>query len=544
MPAGLSSQASRDYQLTLTNFLERARRFFPRQEIVSRGAQGISRYNYRQFYRRVCQLDNTLSALGVGQGDRVGSFAWNTHRHLELYFGLPCMGAVMHTVNIRLSSEQIAYVINHAQDKLLFIDEDLLPAIECVAAELPDIRQYVIMCEGKLPPTSLAPVCSYEELLAEAPENYDFPQLDEGLPAGLAYTSGTTGDPKGVIYTHRMLFLHSFALALAGGFGISEADTTMALVPMFHANAWGIPYTSTMVGAKQVLPGPHPQPEEIAGLIQTERVSFAAGVPTVWIGLLQFLERQDYDLSSLQQIVCGGSAVPLSLIKAYRDKLGLQIHQAWGMTEMSPAGSVGILKRSMSDWPAEQQLVQQAKQGLLLPGLEMRVLDESGREVPWDGESSGELLVRGPWVAHEYYCDPEASAQRFAGGWLRTGDVVTVDREGYLQIVDRTKDLVKSGGEWISSVALENALMAHPQVLEAAVIAVPNERWSERPLAYVVLKPDQQLSAEELLGSITAQFPKFWLPDEVTFIDELPKTGVGKFNKRALRQLAQQRPRR
>ncbi len=521
--------------LTLTNFLERARRFFPKKEIVSRGLEGKQSYTYREFYERVCRLANALEGLGIKEGDRVGTFAWNHYRHLELYFAAPCMGAILHTVNIRLFPDQIVYILNHAEDKILFIDEELVPLIEGLKERIKTVQRFVIMTDKAPPKTSLAPAHPYEELLNRAAKSYAWPTLDEWTPAGLCYTSGTTGDPKGVVYSHRGLSLHSFAFCLSDPFGLCERDVAMPVVPMFHANAWGIPYAATMVGAKQVFPGPRPDPKAIAELIQSERVTFTAGVPTLWIGLLQLLEKERYDLSSLRGIGCGGSAVPQSLIEAYEKKLGIQIIQGWGMTETSPLAAASWLKSHMQPWPEAKKFQQRAKQGLILPGLEFKVVDEQGREVPWDGKSRGELLVKGPWVAKEYYKDPR-SVESFKEGWLHTGDVAAIDEEGYIIIVDRLKDVIKSGGEWISSVDLEGAIMAHPKVLEAAVIAIPHEQWQERPLACVVPKPNEKLTKEEILDSLKGKFANWWLPDDIVFMSEIPKTSVGKFDKKVLRE--------
>ena len=528
-----------DYPLTLRHFLERARTMFPKKEIATKTATGMHRYTYADFYARVHRLANALAELGVEQGDRVATFAWNHYRHLELYFAVPCMGAVLHTVNVRLFPSQLAYVINHAGDKIIFVDAALLPALEKVKDQLKAVERFVIMGDGEpMPETTLAPTSGYESLLRAAGAEFAFPQLAELSAAGICYTSGTTGDPKGVVYTHRALFLHSMAEAMADAVGISERDTVMPVVPMFHANAWGLPFTSTMVGAKQVFPGPNLQPRDLAGLIQDEKVTLAAGVPTLWIGLHNLLERERFDLSSLRALLVGGAAVPRSLIESFEKKYGVTVVHAWGMTEMTPLGTISRLKSYLLDAPDDVRFAYRAKQGLAMPGVEVRVVDEAGQEVPWDGRTMGELWVRGPWIAGSYYHDTSLSGAFTSDGWFRTGDVVTIDPEGYMEITDRTKDLVKSGGEWISSVALESALMGHPKVFEAAVIAVPHEKWQERPVACVVPKAEHanNIMKEELVEFLRPKFPKFWLPDDVVFINEMPKTSVGKFDKRALRE--------
>ena len=522
------------YPLTLTNHLKRARAFFPDKQIVSKLEAGVFRYTYRDFAGRVAQLANVLRGLGIGQGDRVGTLAWNSHRHLELYYAVPCMGAVLHTANLRLSRDQIAYIINHAEDKILFLDEDLLPLVERLS--LDSVRNFVVMLSdphGTVPTTSLRPAHNYEDLLRSGSAHFEFPELDENMPAGICYTSGTTGEPKGVVYSHRGLSLHSLALCLPDAFALSERDTVMPIVSMFHVNAWGMPYAATMVGAKQVYPGPHPDCKTFAELIQNERVTLTAAVPSVWIAMLAELDRVHYDIGSLRTIASGGAAVPQSLIAAYERKFGVPIVQAWGMTEISPLATVSRLTAAMEDWSEKERLRQRGKQGRLIPGLEMSVVDGQGREIAWDGRQSGELRIRGPWVADRYY-----KGQQFADGWLHTGDVVTVDEHGFVQIVDRTKDLIKSGGEWISSVALENAIMAHPKVLEAAVIAVAHDRWQERPLACIVPKPEFRnlITKEEILAALRSHLPAWWLPDEIVFIEEVPKTSVGKFDKKVLRE--------
>jgi fatty-acyl-CoA synthase len=514
------------YPLTLRELLERPRRLFPTKEIVSRTPAGLFRYDYARFYDRVRRLAAALASLGVRRGDRVATFAWNSHRHLEAYFAVPCMGAVLHTVNIRLPADHLAHVINHAEDRVLLVDEDLLPAIQAVRERLATVERVIVLGE------------EYEALLRDAPEVDPFPaDLDEWEPAGICYSSATTGNPKGVVYAHRAIYLHSMGIAMVDSLAVSERDSVLPVVPMFHVNAWGLPFAATWMGAKQVLPGPRPDPRALCELIQGERVTLAAGVPTVWLGVLGLLEKERFDLSTVTRIVCGGSAAPRALIEAYEKRFGVPFVHAYGMTEAAPVTHVSRTKSAMDGWDDERRYAVKARQGLLVPGLEQRTVDDAGRDVPWDGRTMGEVWLRGPWIADEYYRD-ERTAETFRDGWYRTGDIATVDAEGYLQIVDRTRDLVKSGGEWISSVALEGAIMAHPAVLEAAVIGCRHEKWQERPVACVVLKPEARgaVSRDAILEHLRARFARWWVPDDVIFLDEIPKTSVGKFSKRTLRE--------
>jgi len=526
-----------DYPLTLTHILERARRLFPRKEIVTKTPSGLHRYTYADMCARAGRLANALDRLGISADGRVATFAWNTYRHLEIYFAAPCSGRVLHTLNLRLFPDQVVYIANHAEDEVVFVDTSLVPVLEKLAPQLETVRHYVIMADGPLPETGLPHAISYEELLAASSPDYDWPALDENSAAAMCYTSGTTGNPKGAAYSHRAMFLHSISECMTDSIGLSERDTVLPVVPMFHANAWGLPHSATLVGAKQVFPGPFLDGKSLAELIQNERVTIAAGVPTIWLGLLQVLEREHYDISSLRAMPVGGSAAPQSMIERYQKQFDAYILHAWGMTEMTPLGTVSNLKSYMESWPEEERFKVRAKQGTTVPGVEARVVDVDGRELPWDGQSFGELQVRGPWIIRSYYND-ERSADSFQDGWFRTGDVATIDPEGYLQIVDRTKDLVKSGGEWISTVDLENAIMGHPKVLEAAVIAVSHPRWQERPLACVVPKSDfaDSLTPAEILEYLGSRVAKWQLPDEVVFIESVPKTSVGKFDKKVLRE--------
>ncbi|HEY8346812.1 MAG TPA: long-chain fatty acid--CoA ligase [Symbiobacteriaceae bacterium] len=528
------------YPLTIRGMLERAYQFYPRQEIVSRTLGGMHRYTYADYYRRVHQLAHALRSLGIGRGDRVGTFAWNTHRHLEAYFAVPSMGAVLHTVNVRLPEEHIVYTINHAEDRVLLVDADVLPTILAVRDRLKTVQTIVVM--GGEPPAEPG-LLDYETLLAAQPDHYPWPaDLDEWEPAGLCYTSATTGVPKGVLYSHRAIWLHSMMLGLADTTALSQRDTVMPVVPMFHANAWGLPFAATWFGARQVLPGPRPSSQDIARLIQAERVTVTAGVPTVWLSLLQALEQEPCDISSLTRILVGGSAFPRAAAEAFQKRYGVQAVPVYGMTEAAPLVTVNALKPHLEQLSPEEQLDYRTKQGLMVPGAEIRLVDESGQEVPRDGQSIGQVLLRAPWIASEYYKD-ERTKETFRDGWYYTGDLGVIDPDGYLKLVDRAKDVIKSGGEWISSVDLENAIMAIPDVAEAAVVACPHPKWDERPLACVVPKPEAagRLTREEILDALRRQFPSWWIPDDVVFLSALPKTGTGKFDKKVLRAWFQDR---
>ncbi|MEK6753403.1 MAG: long-chain fatty acid--CoA ligase [Chloroflexota bacterium] len=525
-----------DYQLTITPLLERAQRLFPKKEIVTKAGPSLERYTYAQMVERVERLANALEKLGVRRGDRVATFAWNNSRHLEIYFAVPCMGAVLHPINLRLPGDQIAYIANHAEDKVIFVDPTLLPAIEKLAPHLKKVEHYVVMSDTVPDGTTLSPVHAYEDLLKGVNADHAWPSLSENDAAAMCYTSGTTGNPKGVVYSHRAIYLHSLGLSMTDSFGLSERDIFMPVVPMFHVLAWGTPFATVMLGTNLVFPGPHLQARDLAELIQAEKVTLTAGVPTLWMGILNLLENERYDLSSLRGMIVGGAAAPQSMIEAFEKKYGLNVMHAWGMTEMSPLGTVSRLKSYQMDLPEAEKFAIRAKQGTSVPGVEIRAIEESGREIPWDGKAFGELQVRGPWIISSYYND-ERSADSFQDGWFRTGDVVTIDPEGFIQIVDRAKDVIKSGGEWISSQDLENAIMAHPKVLEAAVIAVAHPKWQERPLACVVPKPDfkDSLTKDEILEHLKSRFAKMYMPDDIVFIDAVPKTSVGKFDKKVLR---------
>jgi fatty-acyl-CoA synthase len=525
-----------DYPLTVRSIYQRARGLFPDKQLVTRRPGGVERTTYGDWAERVARLAAALRELGVGPGDRVATFCWNHDRHLESYFAAALMGASYHTLNIRLGGDQLAYILNHARDKVVVVDAELAPAIAPVLPSAAAVEHVLVIAGGgERPSLGFRSEHDYEALVERSAPMSDWPALDEEQTAGICYTSATTGNPKGVAYSHRALFLHSLMVGMVDTAAVSERDVVLPIVPMFHVNAWGLPFGATWMGATQVYGGPRPAPADYVKLIREEGVTAAAGVPTVWLGVLQLLEQDGGDLGSLQRILCGGSAAPVSMIRTYEQRYGVEFIHAYGMTEASPVTHFSRLKASLRELPEAARYSYKAKQGLLVPGLEQRIVDADGNSVPADGKSMGEVLLRGPWIAHEYL-DDERSAQTFIDGWYHSGDVATLDSEGYLNLVDRTKDLVKSGGEWISSVELENALMGHPEVSQAAVIAVPDPKWDERPLAVVVRRPGSQVSGEELVASIADQFPKWWLPDRVEFVEEIPMTATGKFSKRTLRE--------
>lgn len=527
-----------DYPLTLSHILERSARLYPRKEIASRLPGGqMYRYTYLGFHARVHRLAHALHALGFREGARIGTLCWNTYRHLELYFAAPCAGYVLHTLNLRLSAEDLTYIINHGGDSAICVDASLLPVLRPVLKDLPAVRQVIVLDDS---PDEQRPegALDYEELLAAAPDQpYAWPRFDENTAAAMCYTSGTTGHPKGVLYSHRAIFLHSYGGCMADSIALSERDTILQLVPMFHVNGWGMPFSGVMTGSRLIFPGRQLQPADLAALIEHERVTVTGGVPTLWMTLYEHLESHPADISSLRRVGVGGSALPRQFVESYYKKYGLELMLAWGMTETTPLATVNIPKKHLDSLPEGQRIDLLTRHGMPLPGVDIRIVDEQGRELPWDGTTVGELQVRGPWVTSGYYNDPR-SKDAFMDGWFRTGDVATIDGEGYIQITDRTKDLVKSGGEWISSVDLENAIMAHPKVAEAAVVGVFHPKWQERPLACVVPQPEHRgrISKQELLEFLAPRVAKWWLPDDVVFIEAVPKTSVGKFNKRVLRE--------
>jgi fatty-acyl-CoA synthase len=531
---------------TLRPFFWRATRLFPEKEIVTRTRDGSERhrYTYDAFGDRVRSLANALSALGVDSNVRVGTFGWNHYRHFEAYFAVPLMGAQLHTINVQLPEDHVEYIVNDAADDVLLVDPgEPFRVIERIWDRLDTVTELVVMDEEP-PETDLDCVSTYERLLDAHDSTFEWPDVSGTQPAGMCYTSGTTGRPKGVEYTQAMLYAHSLMAITPVTFDIDEDDVVLPVVPLFHVNGWELPYAVTMTGAKQVYPGPSPDSAALARLIDDENVTFTAGVPTVWIDLLEYLEDDEADLSSLDRILTGGSAIPREIMRRYDDAYDVTIEHAWGMTETMSVGSYSRPKSSMDDWSVEEQYDVRMKQGLLSPGLEMKVVNDEGEEVPWDGDSFGELYVRGPTVVSEYYNNPEATREDFENGWLETGDIVTVDEAGYIEIVDRATDVIKSGGEWISSIELENALMEHEDVVEAVVVAVPDERWQERPLACVVTTDDATVTADELRDFLNEAYPRWWLPDDVVFVDEIPKTATGKFDKKVLRDEYEDAPRR
>ena len=526
-----------DYPLTLDTIVEHAKRMTPQKKIKTKLPDGSWRqYTYADFYGRVKKLGNVLAALGVESGDRVATFAWNNYQHLEFYFGIPCAGAVVHTLNIRLSHEQLKYIIDHAEDKVIFVDGSLLPLIEPIAGQLKTVEHFVVFHVARGQTPKLPRVSHYEDLMDAANDDFDWRCADENMAMGLCYTSGTTGMPKGVLYSHRSMMLHTLGVMQAAALGPTEADVVLPVVPQFHAMAWGLPYAAAWVGATLVMPGPHLQPAPLADMIAGERVTIAAGVPTIWNGLYHELRQNPRDISSVTQLVVGGSAMPRGLIEAYERDFGVNVVHAWGMTEMSPIGSVSKLQTRHQGLDAASRWDIKAKQGYFVPGVDARIVDDDGRELAWDGETMGELQVRGYWVAGGYFKLDQKHEHFTDDGWFRTGDVVTIDPNGYMTITDRSKDLVKSGGEWISSVDLENALTSHPDILEAAVIAIPHDTWGERPLA-VLVPLEGVCNFNALNDYLLEHFPKFWLPDQYIVVEEIPKTGVGKMDKKVLRQL-------
>jgi fatty-acyl-CoA synthase len=529
-----------DFPLTLPTILERADKLFARVELVSRRPDGsIARTCYGDFYRRARRLSIALKKLGLQAGDRVASMMWNHVGHLEAFFGVPCAGGILHTLNLRLHPQEIAGIANHAEDRFLIIDDVLLGIYEKFRDSAPFERVIVVPygC-GEVP----AGFLNYEQLLADAGDEFSYPKLDENDGAAMCFTSGTTGFSKGVIYSHRALVLHSFGEAMADSFAISHLDTVMPIAPMFHANAWGLPYTCVMTGARLVLPGPNVDPESVLDLIAQEHVTVACGVPTVWLGVQGALEKFPgrWKFPWAVRIPCGGTAPPIGMMRAL-DKHGLHIMHLWGMTETAPIATVATLKRHMRDLPEDEHYEARSKQGWAIAFVELRITRPDGPqgediEAPRDGKTPGELEVRGPWIAASYYNSPDQGHRWTKDGWFKTGDIATMDDEGFIKIVDRAKDLVKSGGEWISSVDLENTLMGHPAVKEAAVVGVPHPKWQERPLAAVVLKDGAQATAEELREFLSHSFAKWQLPDAFVFVREIPRTSVGKFKKIALRQ--------
>jgi 3-(methylthio)propionyl---CoA ligase len=527
-----------DTPLLLIALLEYAARYHGDTEIVTRTVEGpIHRYDYRRCYGRTAQLAQALDAFGIREGDRVATLAWNTHRHLELYYAIPGIGAVCHTVNPRLHDDQIAYIVNHAQDRLIFADLTFLPILERLAPALKTVEAFVIMTdEAHMPATALANARCYEALLGGRPERYDWPRLDERAAASLCYTSGTTGHPKGVLYSHRSNVIYAMNICHRDAVGYGSADAVLPVVPMFHVHAWGIPFGAPLGGSKLVMPGAKLDGESLHTLLTDEGVTVSAGAPTVWASLIEYMRRTGKRLPALRTIGIGGSAASRAMIDAFEREFGIPVMHGWGMTETSASATNSTLSARERNLPYEERLAYKAKQGRGRCFIDIKVVDDSGAELPWDGESAGELLVRGHWIARGYFRDEAASeAALDEDGWLRTGDIATIDPRGYLQIVDRVKDLIKSGGEWISSIDLENAAAGHPAVLEAAVIARPDPYWGERPVLVVRKAPDVPATKDSIIDFLREKVAKWALPDEVIFVEELPHTATGKIAKRLLR---------
>ena len=525
-----------DYPLTITAMLRRSESMFGHKEIVSRRAdRTVERSNYGSALGRARRLASALERLGVGRGDRVGTLCWNHLRHLEAYFGVPSSGAVLHTLNLRLHIDELAYIASHAGDVALIVDQSLMGLAEQLRQRV-KLEHVIVVRETNDTPLPDGTI-DYEELVASGDPRYQYPELAESEAAMMCYTSGTTGRPKGVLYSHRSLCLHTLGTLISDVTGITERDSVLAVVPMFHANAWGLPFSAAVSGARQVMPGPHLDAASLVELFEGERVTMAAGVPTIWLGILQYLDANPtrHDLTALRRMLVGGAAVPEALIRAFQNRHGLHIQQGWGMTETSPVGSVSKVTSDIADASSDVQFAYRAKAGLPLPFVEIRARRDDGALAAWDGDTMGELEVRGPWVARAYYNAPESEDRFTADGWFRTGDIVTIDVRGCITIQDRAKDLVKSGGEWISSVALEGALLSHPEVSEAVVIALPHAKWDERPVAVIVPRAGRTPTLDSVRAHLAPRFAKWWLPDDVILVDSLPRSGTGKYLKNVLR---------
>jgi fatty-acyl-CoA synthase len=518
-----------DYPLSVAAIFRHGRSVHAGSRVATFEGERTRHATYGEIAARADRLASALRRLGVRPGDRVGTFCWNTQEHLEAYLAVPSMGAVLHTLNIRLFPEQLVYVASHAEDRVVLVDDSLVPVLARVRPQLATVKHVVVIGDGDASALG-AGVLRYEDLLAAESPGFDWPEVDERAAAAMCYTSGTTGNPKGVVYSHRSTFLHSLATTSGAAWALSDRDRILLIVPMFHANAWGLPYAGWMVGSDFVMPGRFLQAAPLCRMIAEERPTMSGAVPTIWNDILHHVEKHPVDLSSFRVIACGGSAVPRSLMERFQERHGARIVQAWGMTETSPLAAIAFPPKGT---PACDEMAWRAKTGRVMHGVELRIVDDTGRVLPWDGTSAGEIEVRGPWVTGAYYGDD--TPEKFHDGWLRTGDVGTVDAHGFVQITDRAKDVIKSGGEWISSVELENAIMAHPDVVEAAVVGVPDPRWDERPLACVVLRSGVGTTAEDLRAFVLERVARWWVPERWTFIDEVPKTSVGKFDKKVLR---------
>ena len=529
-------------QLLISSLIVHADRHHGDTEIVSRRVEGdIHRYTFRDCHRRARQMASALTSLGVKPSDRIGTLAWNGYRHLELYYGVSGMGAILHTINPRLHEDQVAYIANHAEDQYIFFDLTFLPLIKAVAGRCKTVKAFIAMTDHAHMPKNagIDNLLCYEDLIEQCSSDYSWPILDEDAASTLCYTSGTTGNPKGVLYSHRSSLLHTYAAALPDALNCSARDVILPVVPMFHVNAWGLPYIACMVGAKLVLPGPALDGKSLYDLLEAEQVTLSAGVPTVWQGLLGHLEATGQQFSSMKRTIIGGAACPPAMLRKFQEAYGVAVLHAWGMTELSPIGTVGAMKAKHLEMRPEERYAVQSKQGRALFGVDMKIVGADGIELPWDGVTSGDLLVRGPWVVREYFRNEGGNPLQLdheAQGWFPTGDVATIDVDGFMQITDRSKDVIKSGGEWIGSIDLENIAMAHPAVSQAACIAAKHAKWDERPLLIVVRKPQAELTREELLAFYEGKIAKWWTPDDVIFVDTIPLGATGKVQKNRLRE--------
>jgi fatty-acyl-CoA synthase len=523
-----------DMPLLISDLIRQAERHHGAAGIVSKTVEGrLHRYTYRDAHLRARRLANALRALGAARHDRVATLAWNGFRHFEVYYAVAGSGAVIHTINPRLFADQIAYIANHAEDKLVFFDTSFAPLVEKLAPQLKSVKAFVAMTDRVNMPKIPNLLC-YEELLEKESTQFDWPSFDERTAACLCYTSGTTGNPKGALYSHRSTLLHAYAAALPDALNLSARDVVLPVVPMFHVNAWGLPYSCALTGAKMVFPGPHLDGKSLHELFESEQVTMSAGVPTVWLGLLNYMKEHKLRFSSLKRVVIGGSACPPAMLRTFQEDFGVHVLHAWGMTEMSPLGTVASFKAQHLKAGKEAQYAVQQKQGRAIYGVDMRIVGEDGREMAWDGKAFGDLQVRGPWVIDSYF--KNEGGDPLKDGWFPTGDVATLDPDGYMQITDRSKDVIKSGGEWISSIDLENIAIAHPAIAEAAVIGVKHPKWDERPIVVAVKKPGGEVSKDELLRFYEGKIAKWWMPDDVVFVAELPHTATGKLSKLTLRQ--------